>query len=241
MKKNNLISIAIPIHKTKMGQEYLYELLDSIQNQTYKEFEVIISDSSEDQYAGNVISKFNKKLKIKHIRSDFKTLPTNANNALNNCSGEIIKPMFSDDIFLEKDSLEHVNYLFNHNECNWILFSSYDFKYKKNNKIIPLNGRVPEWNEKLLFGNNTIGAPSVMAYRNIINENFDKNLRYLIDCDFYYILKRKYGDPYFSNKYLIGARHHEEQETELIGQMDILKEKFYLSYKHKIKNLFYKI
>ena len=103
--------------------------------------------------------------------------------------------------------------------------SSYDFRSKINNKIVPLTGRVPMWNKKLLIGKNTIGAPSVIAYRSEFKEGFDINLRYLIDCDFYFRLMSKYGEPYFSSKYYIGIRHHQEQETELINNIDKLKEK----------------
>lgn len=234
-KKNYLISIPIPIHRTNMGKTYLTELLESINNQSYKKFEVVISDSSYDSFVKDVASKYKNKFEINYLNSNFKTLPTNANNAINYCNGEIIKPMFSDDIFIQNNSLETINDIFNAVENNWILVSSYDFKNKKDKKIIPLNGRVPTWNNKLLFGNNTIGAPSVLAYKKEIDEKFDKNLRYLIDCDLYFILKNKYGDPFYSNEYLIGVRHHDEQETEMISKFEILIEKFYLFFKHKMR------
>ena len=49
------------------------------------------------------------------------------------------------------------------------------------------------------FGNNTIGAPSMLAYKKEIDEKFDKNLRHLIDCDLYFIFKNKKGIRFIQN------------------------------------------
>ena len=49
-----------------------------------------------------------------HIPSKFKTLARNASNALSEASGDIVKPMFSDDIFLNKNCLNHINDIFNY-------------------------------------------------------------------------------------------------------------------------------
>ena len=236
--KDYLISIAIPIHKTDNGEFFLRELLNSIKKQDYKNFEVIISDSSNEDVYKKVINEFEDEFKILHIPSKFKTLARNASNALSEASGDIVKPMFSDDIFLNKNCLNHINDIFNYKKISWMAMSSYDFRSKINNKIVPLTGRVPMWNKKLLIGKNTIGAPSVIAYRSEFKEGFDINLRYLIDCDFYFRLMSKYGEPYFSSKYYIGIRHHQEQETELINNIDKLKEKIYLIYKYTIKKIF---
>lgn len=233
-KKEKFISIAIPIHKTEKGNNYLSELLESIRIQKYLNYEVVISDSSQDSYYTRTINNFSKYFVIKHIPSDQMTLATNANNAILNCSGEIIKPMFSDDLFISNNVLSDVNLKLSDSNHNWLAYSSYDFLDKENNRIIPINGRVPSWNRKLILGKNTIGAPSVIAFKSLIKELFDTNLRLFIDCDFYYRLKKKYGNPIYSDKYFIGVRHHAEQETELIKYENIIYEKNLIKNKYKI-------
>lgn len=228
------ISIPIPIHKTINGNSYLAELLESIKSQQYKNYEVVISDSSQGSYYNKTIEKFKEYINIKHMHSAHMTLATNANNALENCSGEIIKPMFSDDILISNKVLTDVNLKLSNSNKNWLAYSSYDFSTKKNDAIVPINGRVPTWNRKLILGKNTIGAPSVIAFKSSIVEKFDTNLRFFIDCDFYFRLKKKYGKPIFSDNYFIGIRHHSEQETEFVKYENIKKEKVYIQNKYKL-------
>ena len=83
----------------QITENFLRELLNSIKKQDYKNFEVIISDSSNEDVYKKVINEFEDEFKILHIPSKFKTLARNASNALSEASGDIVKPMFSDDIF----------------------------------------------------------------------------------------------------------------------------------------------
>lgn len=65
---NNLISIIIP---TKNASGHLKNLLSSLVGQTYENFEVIINDdktTSDD--TGNLLKKFEKKIKIKYIHEN---------------------------------------------------------------------------------------------------------------------------------------------------------------------------
>lgn len=46
-----MISIIVPVHN---GEKYLQRCLDSIQNQTYADFEVIVVDDGSTDGTGNI-------------------------------------------------------------------------------------------------------------------------------------------------------------------------------------------
>ena len=100
---NKKISIAIPTWESYgRGSEFLDDLLRTIEIQHFKDFEVVISDHSENDDVYNKVLEFNSKFQIKYIENNKNrgNSPANINNAIGNCSGEIIKIMFQDDFFL---------------------------------------------------------------------------------------------------------------------------------------------
>jgi glycosyltransferase involved in cell wall biosynthesis len=61
MKENLLVSVIIPTHNRK---EYLKDAVNSIQNQTYQNFEIIIVDDfSDDKTEDYVKSLSDKRIK----------------------------------------------------------------------------------------------------------------------------------------------------------------------------------
>ena len=97
------ISIAIPTCESKgRSVEFLDDLFRTIEIQTFKDFEVVVSDHSKDDKLVDVIDDFQYKFDIKYVKNknDFGNGPANTNNAIRNCSGDIIKVMFQDDFFM---------------------------------------------------------------------------------------------------------------------------------------------
>ena len=100
--------------------------------------------------------------------------------------------MFSDDLVLSRFLTTYLLLIYKIFKKKWVLFSSYDFKRDENVYFGIVNGRKPKWNDKLLYGINTISSPSVMSFVNFENNLFDNNLNLLMDCEFYFRLKEKY-------------------------------------------------
>jgi glycosyltransferase involved in cell wall biosynthesis len=103
MKK---ISIAVPTWECYgKGAEFLDDLFRTIEMQTLKEFEVVISDHSADDYLLPKIKEFEDKFEIKYHKNENNrgNGPANMNNAISKCSGEIIKIMFQDDFFYDDE------------------------------------------------------------------------------------------------------------------------------------------
>jgi len=91
------ISIAIPTWETYgRGAEFLDDLLRTIEIQTFKDFEVVISDHSEDNEIFDKIGEFEDRIEFCYSKNknDKGNGPANTNRAIDMCSGDIIKVMF---------------------------------------------------------------------------------------------------------------------------------------------------
>ena len=209
------MSVAIPTWECDgRGCEFLDDLLRTIEIQTFKDFEVVISDHSLNDDLIEVINEFKHKFKIVYVKNDkFRgNSPANTNNAIKNCSGDIIKIMFQDDFFYDDEALEKIFNLFE-KDVYWLVCGSNHTKNDGNSFYWDF---YPKWNDDILRGINTIGSPSVLSVRRKVFEKnkFDTNLVMIMDCDFYYNLKKTYGNPIYYDNVLITNRVHEHQISQ---------------------------
>jgi glycosyltransferase involved in cell wall biosynthesis len=206
------ISIAIPTWEYNgRGNEFLDDLLRTIEIQSFKDFEVVISDHSLNDNLLNVIGEFKDKFKIVYVKNNNQrgNSPSNTNNAIKNCSGKIIKIMFQDDFFYDDESLEKIYNSFEEN-VSWLVCGSNHTRDDGNSFYWDL---YPSWNDNIIRGLNTISSPSVLAARKEVFDNvkFDTSLVMMMDCEFYYSTKKIYGDPVYYNDILVTNRVHENQ------------------------------
>ena len=205
-----MISIVIPTYEANgNGWIFLTELLNSIHRQTFKDYEIIISDQSNDGAIQDVVAAYHKKIPIKYYNV-YGMVPagigTNLNHAISKANGGIIKIMCGDDIFLFDKALAYIDEGFKNNpDSKWLVNSSMHFK-DIHQLYRPF---VPRYHDKIHLGVNTISSPSVLAMR--VKEYFDEKLCLLIDCEMYKRLHLKYGDPIILDTYLVGNRVHKDQ------------------------------
>ena len=90
------ISIVVPMYNTK--EKYFKELVESIKNQTYKNWELCLADGSDKkaEFIDEIISK-NKKIKYKFLNEN-KGISENSNEALLLATGDYIALLDHDDI-----------------------------------------------------------------------------------------------------------------------------------------------
>ena len=200
------ISIAIPTWESYgRGSEFLDDLLRTIEIQQFKNFEVVISDHSIDETILSKVEEFKDKFDINYIKNENNrgNSSSNLNNAINNCSGEIIKIMFQDDFFYDDEALGKIYYSLVDSDEMWLLNAC--------NHTMD-DGRTfywdfyPRFNDNLLSGVNTISSPSVVSFKREVKNRFDENLVYLMDVDFYHGMKITYEDPIFYDDILISNR-----------------------------------
>lgn len=234
-----LFSIAISTYEANgKGVNYLKKNLNQIGNQTYKNLEIIVSDHSKDDKIKNLCNTFDN-LNIYYFKNtdDYGSSSSNTNNAINKCRGSLIKIMFIDDYFENKDAIKLIINEFDKNPNKKWLANSY---FHTDNSINYHSIFHPSWNPCMIF-QNTIGCPSAITIRNDIEIRFDKNLLWFMDTDFYHRIYIKYGEPIFLLKPIIVNLIHNDQVTNRITDEIVLKEKNYLINKYNISKKFWYI
>jgi glycosyltransferase involved in cell wall biosynthesis len=204
------LSIAVPTWEFNgRGVEFLDDLLRTIEIQHFKDFEVVISDHSQNDDLLYKVQEFESKFEIRYFKNENSrgNSPANLNNVISKCRGEIIKIMFQDDFFYDDEALEKIYYSLSDSERMWLLNGT---NHTADNGKSFYWELFPTFNEELLKGVNTISSPSVVAIKNSVDLQFDESLVYLMDLDYYYGMREKYGEPVYYNDILVTNRFPHE-------------------------------
>ncbi len=95
--KENLISIITPMYN---GEKYVRETIQSVLNQTYQEWEMIIVDDGSKDNSPSIVQEFcNKDSRIKLIKQKNRGSAAARNNSLRKAKGRYICFLDSDDIW----------------------------------------------------------------------------------------------------------------------------------------------
>jgi len=230
-----MISIAISTFESNgEGGKLIEYNLDKILLQIYKNFEVVISDHSRNNLILDVINKDKyKSMNIKYIKNDSKygNSSFNTNNAINNCSGDLIKILFMDDYLYDENSLTTINNIFSleENKNKMWLANSY---LHTNNYTNFFRRQVPTFKNHTIELNK-IGCPSGITLRKDVKDRFDINLKWFMDTEYYIRLLRKYGSPIFLDEILVINYLHNNQVSNTQINKDLIKfEKNYIINKY---------
>ena len=215
-----------------VGVKYLDESLKAIKGQTYKDFEVVISDHSTTNDIEDLCKLWTSELEIQYHRNTNKrgSSSANINNAMRHAKGDITKILFQDDYLYGDDSLEIQLKYFTDNQSTWLATA-----YRHINQYVYGTTHNPSYNDNIQYGRNTIGAPSGVMIKSDIGIEFDESLIWLMDCDYY---KRVYdvaGLPTICNEPTVVNREHEQQVTNVLATNQI-KEKELSYIKRKYGN-----
>ena len=204
MEEAPLISICIPAYQRK---ECLTRLLDSVELQKFRRFEVIITDDSPGNELEELVENHPLRPMIRYFKNQ-ETLgsPENWNEGLRKAKADWIKIMHDDDWFSGPDSLGFFAEVIGKGGASFY-FSAYTNVYPDgHSKNISLNKvqlrsirRFPE----ILFASNRIGPPSSVIFKKDGGIFFDIRMKWLVDIDFYIRYLRKHGPAEFIPKKLI--------------------------------------
>ncbi|OQX21755.1 MAG: hypothetical protein BWK75_02465 [Candidatus Altiarchaeales archaeon A3] len=193
-----LVSVCIPTYEMHgLGDKYLKHSFDILTTQTFKDFDVVISDHSKTDVIKNLCEEYKDILDIHYFRNaeNIGNSSANINNAIKNAKGKLIKILFQDDFLYNAKSLEVIVNNFDLKRDNWLITAC----EHSEDGITFYRPFYPKYNKAIYLGNNTISSPSVLT---IINENpllFDEKLIWLMDCDYYKRCYDKYGEPKILN------------------------------------------
>lgn len=178
--------------------------LDSIFNQNFQDFELIISDDSTDNRVLELIQKHripNEKIQYYRNSPSLGT-PKNWNFAIEKSQGCYIKIMHHDDYFTSEESLsELVNLLEKSPEADFAFCAAEVHDLSSNSKRLHY---CPKWRLELLSGfpeslflGNIIGSPSATIFRKHAYVPFNGRYKWVVDFDCYIKILKK--NPVFSN------------------------------------------
>ncbi len=237
------ISICIPAYKRI---HYLKRLLDSIQIQTFKDFEVILSDDSDDNSVLALIVPYQSKFTIHYFKnSPSLGTPGNWNYGISKANGAWIKLVHDDDWFSNEDSLQQ--FADATQKGNKFIFSAYaNFMEttKAYQKVyLPANAKDRIIHTPmLLLSENVIGPPSVTLFHKSITDKYDERMKWRVDLEYYIRIIQQTHNFTYINSSLINVGVSESQVTNAclnipsveIPEAAILLEKFGT---HPLKNI----
>lgn len=223
------ISIAIPCYEYNgFGAECLEHSFVQMKEQLFEDFEVVVSDQSFDYKIRDLCNNWKRKLHIKYIHNkETGNAAQNMNVAISNCDGEWIKILCQDDFLAYSDSLLLTSKALD-DEHNW-LATGYVHSYDRKGYF---NYHQPSLHPNLAIIN-TIGTPSCVTFKNIKPMlEFDTNLTYYYDCEYYFRFLNKYGVPKFINSVTIVNYLWDKSMTSKVDEELIDKETSYIIKKH---------
>lgn len=164
--------------------------LDSIKIQTYKDFEVIISDNSTTSAIEDLANEYQKELLIYYHKNDVNLgAVKNFNKAINLSRGEYINLVMSDDYFVTKETFEILHAYINRNP-KYEIFIANSFTKREDvlieRKITPTQVKNFSKDQSSIYLGNIIGTPSKVIFsRQLKYVNYNEELSWFGDSEYY--------------------------------------------------------
>ena len=234
-----MVSICIPCYNNAVEVE---RLLNSIAEQTYRDYEVNISDDSTNEETAHIVEAFKEKIENLNYRHNQKPFGHifNWNEAIKMATGEYIKIMFSDDWFTDKNSLQEWVRMLDENPKAMLAFSGsrqvmLDAENSSSLEHVSEENRKPSYDRyaddafiqnlkadyRNLFLGNQIGAPSATIYRRgDALTLFDEKSNWASDMYLFFDLLIKSSEFAYTKAPLVSIGVHEHQYTEMFSERD---------------------
>ena len=202
------VSVACPTFEYYgRGVEVLDDMFRTIANQTLKDVEVVVSDHSRTDEIEDYCKKNEHNLDIKYLRNENgRGNPCiNTNNAIDHCSGEVIKIFQQDDFLYDTEALEIMYNEMTNSDKKWFVCGAV---HTRDDGHTFFNPMLPRWAPLMMLEDqhNFIGGVSVTSIKQEVKVRYDPDLRMLLDVDFYYHTMLEYGMPIFYQDTLICNR-----------------------------------
>ncbi|WP_459200947.1 glycosyltransferase family 2 protein [Methanococcus sp. CF] len=197
-ENNPLVSVIMPNYN---NEKYLAEAIESILNQTYKNFEFVIIDDCSTDNSWNIIQNYAKKdNRIKEFRNEqnLKIVKTrNKGFELMSLNSKYIAIFDSDDVSMPERLEKQVNFL--EKNLDYGLIGSHTLIIDENSKIIGYRKYETDFKKiiKNMVKKNQFAQPSVMIKKSVLNEvgYYDEVFEVCEDYDLWFK---------FANNYKIG-------------------------------------
>ena len=207
-----LLTVAIPFYYSSPNSlAQLIRLLDSIDLQTFRDFDVVISTQSSPSLLSIPVYSFSLTVVDNSTVKGF--IPENFNSLLDHATGSWIKIMYSDDYFSSINDLFYISNVIRSTASSWCITCSLN---KRSHSFFYSNAVRPFYC-RFLLDVNTIGSPSCLVLRNssVRLPRMDSQSWMLLDCDYYISLFKLYGYPKVINNVFVVNELHNAQFSSL--------------------------
>lgn len=189
------LSVVIPIHEMKGGAEFLWESINVLTEQTFQDFELIITKAGR--------------------------MAENTNAGIRRAKGEFIKILYLDDSLTFSTSLASLVSKLD-DDTEWLITGC-------------STNLFPRWTNDIQTGNNKLGSPSCLTFRNRFADNllFDENMSWLLDCDYYRRMYDRFGEPKIVDGACVTIGEGDHQMTKILTDNEKLAEHKYMEKKYE--------
>lgn len=198
-----------------LGAKFLRESFEILVKQTFKDFDIVISDHSTGDDIKNLCEEYGSQLEIHYFKNSENRgkSSANLNNAIKHATGKLIKILFQDDFLFDDKSLAKTVANFDLEKDFWLASAC---EHSKDGKTF-IRPFYPKYNRKIHLGKNTISSPSVITIKNDSPLLFDENLIWLMDCDYYRRCYESFGEPKILNEITVVNRMGDHQVTQTLA------------------------
>ena len=236
-EENFLISIVIPVYN---AEKYLEQCLNSIQNQTYKNFEVILVNDGSIDHSESICMNFVKvDTRFKYFTKVNGGASSARNFGLDHVLGEFITFIDADD-WVDENHLEVLMNNIKENNSDMAVssikkfdnVSNFEFRvYSKQEKYL-LNYNKLNREEflvilpKLIHASNSykIAVSKLFKKELVTDVRFDESIIYGEDLDFFFKLYNKVNSISYVDEVTYIYRLHDERSSSKFGQLHMEQE-----------------
>lgn len=172
---NVMVSIIVPVYNVKV---YLNRCIESLINQTYNDFEIILVDDGSTDGSGDLCDQYEKSHDFVHvIHKNNGGLSSARNAGIKQAKGEYLLFVDSDD-YIEKQSLEKLIHEAEKNNCDIVCANAYKVSEnscvekakRRQNLVLPCDG-LTFVSESIKQGAMLMCAPFALYKKDLILHN----------------------------------------------------------------------
>lgn len=223
-----LISVCIPAYN---GEKYIRQAIDSIINQSYRDFELIILDDNSVDNTTEIVSYFDDP-RIRLIKNKKRLgLVNNWNACVELANGEYVYLMHQDDVMMPNNLLKKKIFLEENNRLGFVHSNILTINHA--NDVVGghwMENKLPNRDQVYigidffkylaLASGNFVCCPTVM-FKKVCWEclgGFDSRLPFTVDMEMWLRISTQFDVAYIADP-LLYYRKHDEQETQRFSKM----------------------
>ena len=218
-----LVSVVLPVYN---AENYLKEAIDSILNQTYENFELIVIDDGSKDHSLEIISNYkDKRIKVLDNEKNHGIVYT-LNKGIENSTGKYILRMDADDISLPDRIEKQVEFMERHPDIGICAGLAETFGALNGKAYLPAITS-DEVKCSLLF-DTTLAHPTVIMRSHILREHHLRYQNYIAEDYMMWVLALDYCKLYVLPKVVLKYRVTEKSLTAVLNKKEDLKAETYL-------------